>query len=407
MIAQRVQPDARPGRGAIVAAIRENPVSLYATHERKLNIVAIGMAACLAAIGSVAAAAESSPSFDQAQYERTVAKAVEFLKTKGQAEDGSFGANAGPAITALATTGLLRVGVSPEDPTVDKALKNIEGYIQPDGGIYAKGSTHRNYETCLSVLCLREANAGGRYDKALKRADAFLKGLQWDEEEGKDESDLYYGGAGYGGSKRPDLSNTSFLVEALKATGNADDSEALQRALVFVSRCQNLETEHNQTPFATKNPDGGFYYTPAAGGTSQAGTTDEGGLRSYASMTYAGLKSMIYAGVGPDDPRVKAAFEWIQKNYGLDNNPGMGKAGLFYYYQTFAKALDAMGQETLVDASGAKHNWRQELLEELAGRQREDGSWLNETSRWMEGDANLVTGYALLSLSYCKPKADK
>ena len=36
----------------------------------------------------------------------------------------------------------------------------------------------------------------------------------------------------------------------------------MQRALVFVSRCQNLETEHNTTPFAAKNPDGGFYYTP-------------------------------------------------------------------------------------------------------------------------------------------------
>ena len=41
-------------------------------------------------------------------------------------------------------------------------------------------------------------------------------------------------------------------------------------------------------------------------------------------MTYAGLKSMIYAGVKHDDPRVKAAYEWIQKHYTLDENPGMG-----------------------------------------------------------------------------------
>src|SRR5690606_19174736 len=118
----------------------------------------------------------------------------------------------------------------------------------------------------------------------------------------KDKSDPAYGGAGYGSHRRPDLSNTSFLIDALKATGNGPDDEAMQKALIFVSRCQNLETEHNTTPFAAKNPDGGFYYTPAAGGTSQAGTLPDGGLRSYASMTYAGLKSMIYCGLEKDDP---------------------------------------------------------------------------------------------------------
>ena len=55
-------------------------------------------------------------------------------------------------------------------------------------------------------------------------------------------------------------------MDALKAVGNDENSEAVKRALIFVSRCQNLETEHNTTPFAAKNPDGGFYYTPAAGG---------------------------------------------------------------------------------------------------------------------------------------------
>ena len=73
-----------------------------------------------------------------------------------------------------------------------------------------------------------------------------------------------------------------------------------------------------------------------------AGKLPNGGLRSYASMTYAGLKSMIHAGVGPDDPRVKAAVEWLRKHYSLDENPGMGKSGLYYYYHTFAKALDAI-----------------------------------------------------------------
>ncbi len=119
-------------------------------------------------------------------------------------------------------------------------------------------------------------------------------------------------------------------------------------------------------------------------------------------MTYAGLKSMLYAGVGPDDPRVKAAVEWIGKHYDLESNPGMGDAGQYYYYHTFAKALAAVGEETVVDEDGAKHDWRGELIVELASRQQEDGTWVNENSRWLEGDPNLVTGYALLALSYCR-----
>ena len=127
-----------------------------------------------------------------------------------------------------------------------------------------------------------------------------LKDIQWDQDEGVNRADPGWGGGGYGKHKRPDLSNTSFLIEALKATGNDQDSEAIQRALTFVSRCQNLESAHNTTPFGAKINDGGFYYTAAAGGTSQLGKTESGGLRSYPSMTYAGLKSMIFAGGGPD-----------------------------------------------------------------------------------------------------------
>lgn len=349
-------------------------------------------------MGRVMVAAEP----DSRQYEQMVSGAIGFLSTKGQASDGSYNAAAGPGVTALVTTAILRNGRSPSDPLVARSLKYLEGFVGEDGGIHAKDSFYKNYETCLAILCFTEANRDGKYDKLLKRADAFVKGTQWDEGESKDPSDTFYGGAGYGRHKRPDLSNTTFLLDALKATGNGENSEAIQKALVFVSRCQNLETEHNTTPHAAKVNDGGFYYTPAAGGSSQAGTTENGGLRSYASMTYAGLKSMIYAGVKEDDPRVQAAVKWIKKNYDLDSNPGMGDAGLYYYYHTFAKALSALGQDIITDEAGAKHDWRRELIAELASRQREDGSWANDNSRWLEGDASLCTAYSLLALSYCK-----
>jgi squalene-hopene/tetraprenyl-beta-curcumene cyclase len=354
---------------------------------------------CVAALHS----AEPPAAFDRALYEQTVTRAIQYLQSKGQAEDGSYSAEKGPAVTALVTTGILRAGRSVDDPLVAKSLKYLEKFVQPDGSVANPQSAYKNYETCLAILCFTEANKDGRYDRLLKRADAFVKNEQWDEGEGHDKSSFSYGGAGYGSKKRPDLSNTSFLIDALRAAGNDANSEAIQKALTFVSRCQNLETEHNTTPFSAKNPDGGFYYTIAAGGQSMAGTTDEGGLRSYGSMTYAGLKSMIYAGVGPEDPRVKAAHDWIRKHYTVQSNPGMEDAGLYYYYHTFAKALDAMKQDVITDAEGRQHNWRQELLAELARRQRADGSWVNSNERWMEADPNLVTGYALLTLTHLRP----
>jgi squalene-hopene/tetraprenyl-beta-curcumene cyclase len=368
-------------------------------HKAWIKITAVGLAVSTLLAANVALAADPAAAREQA-----VSKAIEYLRSKGQADDGSYSKASGPAVTALVTTAVLRSGRTVQDPLVAKSLKYLEAFVQPDGGIYAPETNYKNYETCLAIMCFAEANKDGRYNELLKNADKFVKSLQWDETEGHDKSNVAYGGAGYGKSKRPDLSNTSFLLDALKATGNGPDDEAVKKALVFVSRCQNLETEYNTTEFSAKNPDGGFYYTPAGGGNSQAGKTETGGLRSYASMTYAGLKSMIYAGVGPNDPRVKAALEWLHKHYTLASNPGMGTSGLFYYYNTFAKALDAMGQETFADANGVQHNWRQELSSELVRRQHADGSWSNDDSRWLEGDPNLVTGYALLALSYCRAK---
>lgn len=340
---------------------------------------------------------------DPELYQSTVADGIRFLRAS-QAEDGAYSAHASPAITALVAMALLRHDLSPDDPFVARSLEYLEGFAQDDGGIYAPGSYHQNYETALAVMAFTEANRDGRYDELIGRAEKFLRGLQWDEGEGHDESSTSYGGAGYGSHKRPDLSNTQFLVEALRATGAGEDDPALQKALAFVSRCQNLETEHNTTKWAAKNPDGGFYYTAAAGGSSQAGETPEGGLRSYGSMTYAGLKSMIYAGVGPEDPRVKAAYDWVKRHYTLAQNPGMGNAGLYYYYHTFAKALDAIGEDSITDADGKEHDWRGELTRKLAAEQNDNGSWTNRNSRWLEGDPNLVTGYALLALSYCRPQ---
>jgi squalene-hopene/tetraprenyl-beta-curcumene cyclase len=331
-------------------------------------------------------------------------KAVNFLKTS-QLKEGGWSTTKSPGISALATYALLINDVSPTDPVIEKALKHLESFVQPDGGVYAPKGHQGNYETSLALLSFQAAKQEDRYQKLVQQANHYLRGLQLDESEQVDRSDVRYGGAGYGRTgDRPDLSNTAFFLDALKAAGVGPDDPAFQKALVFVSRCQNLESENNTTAFAAKINDGGFFYTPAAGGSSPAGTEDNGGLRSYASMTYAGLKSMLYAGVTPEDKRVQAALAWIKKHYSVTENPGLGKQGMFYYYHLFAKALAALDLDYVEDQSGQSHDWRKELSEQLFAQQKENGSWLNENDRWFEGNPDLGTAFALMSLHYCEPK---
>jgi len=337
---------------------------------------------------------------DKQQLTQLRTPAINFLRNT-QGDDGSWTSSTAPGISALVTYSLLRSGLTAEDPTVKRGLQHLRSFVKPDGGIYYAKSNHRNYETCISLLVFGAAASDDRHAALIAKGKQFLKGLQWDSGEGLESSDTGFGGAGYGSHERPDLSNTQFLVEALRSAGVPEDDPAMQNALLFISRCQNLESPKNTTPFSAKVNDGGFYYTPAAGGTSQAGKTANGGLRSYGSMTYAGLKSMVYAGLKSNDPRVQAALTWIRKHYTLDQNPGLGQQGVFYYYHTFAKTLSVLEIDHLKDSDGKPHDWRADLAGKLKALQRDNGSWVNRADRWYEGDPNLATAYALLALSHC------
>jgi squalene-hopene/tetraprenyl-beta-curcumene cyclase len=333
-------------------------------------------------------------------------KALQFLTTT-QDTNGSWTKPDAVGISGLVVSSLLHSGRPVDDPVVANGLKFLASSQQPSGGIHAPASRHQNYETCIALLALSQANTDGRYNAAIKRAEEFLRGLQWDAGEGIETSDDTFGGAGYDSKQRPDMSNTQFLIEALRSAGAAPDDPALQKALIFVSRAQNLESPHNTLPWSGKINDGGFIYTPAKGGESKAPLAANGGHSSYGSMTYAGLKSMIYAGVKADDPRVVAAVKWIRSHYTLSENPGMGPQGLYYYYQTFAKTMSIVGGDNFQDAAGQEHDWRKEVTEKLKSLQKPNGSWINEADRWYEGDPNLVTAYCLIALSYCeKPAAN-
>ncbi len=342
----------------------------------------------------------------------SITRGLEYL-VKQQNADGSFGADlTHPALSALPLIALQRepTGRYTTTPQPDLMLKGyayLRGFVQPDGGIYNPQNGLANYNTSVGLLALFGANEP-KDEKILRAARAYVTGQQASglAQPGTD------GGIGYGtvgaSPKRghPDLDNTLIALEALKITKSlvADDPSTKdlnwQAAINFVSRCQNLPGT-NKMEWASDDPanKGGFVYYP---GYSNAGKMELVGgktaLRSYGSMSYAGLISFIYADLKKDDPRIVAALDWLKKNYTLEENPGLEMQGYYYYLHLMAKGLASAGVETL-EAKGKTVDWRRELGLRLMKLQKPDGSWANPEPRWKEANPVLVSAYCTMALS--------
>lgn len=358
-----------------------------------------------------------------------------------------------PAITALACVALRPCQLPERDETrlaaIEKGRQYILANAQPDGAICTPDRVYVNYSTavCLSALAI----LGNPADvTVIRKTRQYLVAQQLDEDHATQpvtKDNPNYGGFGYGESagrgpgrgpggggpgvggpgmggpgRRPgagegagmppggrlpraDLSCTQWVLEALYLSDAVDrdapgksDAEARevdlawQKAVSFLQAVQNLQKTGEGGWVVSEGKDGGFAYLPAGPGESDS-------MRSYGSMTYAGLKSMIYAKLAPDDARVKAAVEWARQHYTVAENPGMEAAGHFYYLLTFAKAHAVWGGASVVTADGLQHDWRRDLVTKLLELQKEEGQWWNDRSgRWQENNPELVTCYALISL---------
>jgi squalene-hopene/tetraprenyl-beta-curcumene cyclase len=338
----------------------------------------------------------------KSELENAIGRGLNWMASR-QSEGGYWSQTEHPALTALALTAFQG---EPSGFYKKKYQSNIaKGYQyllsnqQPDGGIYAKGL--QNYNTSISLVALVVANKP-EYEGALKKGRSFLVRLQ------DRRNDNFDGGIGYGGSyKNSDIINTSFALEALHYTrylkndvaGDAEDLD-WKAAVRFISRTQNLPGSNDQK-WVTGDPEnrGGFVYFPGDSKAGEAKLPDgKVALRSYGSGSYAGLLSYIYAQMDKNDPRVKEAYGWLLRNYTLEENPGMGQEGLYYYYHTMAKALSTYGVDTLTLKEGKRVPWRRELAKRLLDLQGADGSWVNQNGRWWEKDPVLVTSYAVMTL---------
>ena len=378
-------------------------------------LLALGLAAPALRADDAPAKSQASASLRN-EIQLAIDKGLAWLKTTQQ-PDGSFAnpesaqnSQDHPALTALPLAAFMREPNGKYEKQPDFLVKGydfLRSKAQPDGGIYTKGGLS-NYNTSVSLVALLEGN-NPKDEPLIEKARKFIAGQQATDM-AKPELN---GGFGYGPTgaspKRmhPDLDNTLISLEALKAYKTARPTTELaagkdlnwQAAIDFVARCQNLTS--NGQPWASEDPanKGGFIYYP---GFSNAGEQElEGGkkaLRSYGSMSYGGLLSFIYADVKPNDPRTIAALDWLKKNYTLEENPGMARQGYYYYLHLMTKGLAAASVKELETADGKKVDWAREVALKLINLQNSNGSWVNDTARWMEKDPVLVTTYAILAL---------
>ena len=343
------------------------------------------------------------------ELQRSIDRGLTWLRTN-QNTNGSWSTPDQPAVTALVLAAAqgnpALEGKRDTNPWVEKGYTFLLNCVRPDGSIYVTNLP--TYNTSLSMMALVAAN-DPKYDPILRRARAFLVKLQGDFGQKGTADTVFDGGIGYGSRyEHSDMGNTLAALEAIYYTKSLIKDKALadapdlnwQAAIHFLQNCQNLP-EYNKQEWVADDPKnkGGFVYYP---GQSMAGSqTNANGrvaLRSYGSISYAGMLSYIYCDLQPDDARVRAVFDWLRSNYTLDENPGMGPQGLFFYFNTMSKALSLYGVDEFPLKNGQKIPWRRDLAMKLINFQGRDGSWENTNNRWWEKDPALVTSYALLTL---------
>ncbi|MCA8926151.1 MAG: terpene cyclase/mutase family protein [Planctomycetes bacterium] len=310
---------------------------------------------------------------------------------------------------ALARVGKVSVAVT-------KAVEFLLKHQQPDGSFSKGKSGLGTYRTAIAVSALVAVDRE-KYADAIQKATTWLKADQFDEGEGVKDDNPHYGGYGYdheGTKPDADLSNTQIALTALKDAGISPDDPVFKRAMTFLERCQNSSETNPGIAKLKPKDDGGFIYDPGLSDNKSAATQNDDGTtsyESYASMTYSGLMSLLYAGLDESDARVQAAQRWIAANYTLEENRGLGvrakepdaaQQGLYYYYHSFAKCLSALGKK-MVKTEAGDRAWAVDLFEALGARQNDDGSFKNANSRWWEQDPVLCTAYALNAMNFAAP----
>lgn len=343
------------------------------------------------------AAADKAAKSDGARA--AIARGVAWLAARQEA-DGHFSDAQMPALTALPLWALVRGGEGRSE-AAKKAAAFVLGTQRKDGGFYVPkpgrgGSGLGNYNTSVCVSALYES--GLAPVRAILDARTYIAGSQLTGD------DTMAGGFGYDRASRrryADLSNTSYALDAMRRTERAEDFRPQgepradvnwDKAVAFVSRLQERDGERaGGAAYNDRTPQGGAA-TNASGRVA---------LRAYGSMSYAAVLSMCHAKLTRADPRVKSALAYCTKFWTVDENPGMGSQGLFYYYDILSRALSVAGVDELVQPDGRRIDWKKDLAAKILSLQKPDGRWENDNNRFWENDPVLATSFAVIALSLC------
>lgn len=324
-----------------------------------------------------------------------------------QKEDGSWSNKSFPALTALALQSFTNGKHPRRNEIIQKARAYILSCAHEDGGIFVEvkdrqGGGLSNYNTAICMTALH--SIGDRsLAPVIQKARKFVASSQYTGD------DIYKGGFGYDrvtDRQYTDLLNTFYSAEAMRITGDVEDTRDISETrsdINWQATIAYIEQMQNKPQSGAENA-GGFFYKP---GESKAGsTTNADGVivfRSYGSMTYVGMLSLIYANVPRDDPRVLSAFHWSARHWSLEENPGMGANGMYFFYNILAKSLNAFGRDLIPSADGSFIDWRKEFALKMLSLQKIDpktgqGYWQNDSGRFWENDPVLSTAYALIAL---------
>ena len=188
----------------------------------------------------------------------------------------------------------LNAGYDESDPTVSDAIQYILDQRQEDGSICID-CTHVTYETSLALMALKATHA---YTEERSSAANWLTNSQWDSNclwGSVLEDNWYWGGFGYGNSKRPDLSNSQFAMMALDAADLAKEDATWRKAQTFVHHCQNSQELNSEYAFSD---DGGFTYRPGYSNTLSRGSMTGAGIWGLA-LTDTDLEDPLFDGTIP------------------------------------------------------------------------------------------------------------
>lgn len=309
-----------------------------------------------------------------------------------------------------------------------KGSEYLAKFARPDGTIDG-GEFGLEYPVYTAALAVKALSHPENVD-LLKARGAWVKYLldrQLTEKLGWKAEDKQYGGWGYCRviPKKPEpnaivpplvesnLSATVFALDAIKMVGVADKT-VFDKALTFVNRCQNY-TPPLFCSMPPRHLDGGFFFIYDDPVRNKAGSLDQPPAKperfhSYGSTTADGLRALQLCGNEESADRTSMAKWWLQSHFRAGTHPGeyiptheRNREAVYYYYAaSVSKALRAAG---LKDAGGM--NWSESLANELAKRQRDDGSWANPVELVRENEPLVATANAVTALANCKAERRK